>query len=112
MRATLQRAMVQPNPAPELIVCADRRAAPAVSINFWLRKRSFMSSMSSMSRKGNYWGKAVMARFFLESEGAAAVAAGLCPSRRGYKRQRSLHCWLLQQHEAALKTGQYAAQRA
>ena len=101
--------MVQPNPAPELIVGADRRAAPAVSINFWLRKRSFMSSMS---RKGNYWGKAVMARFFLESEGAAAVAAGLCPSRRGYKRQRSLHWWLLQQHEAALKTGQYAAQRA
>ena len=41
----------------------------------------------------------------------AGFVKGLCQSRRGYKRYCRLHCWLLQQHQAALKTGQLVTQR-
>ncbi len=59
----LQMAIVQRNPAPGLIVHSDRGTQYASAEHqALLAKHGFVSSMS---RKGNCWDNAAMARFFL-----------------------------------------------
>ena len=59
----LQMAIVQRNPAPGLIVHSDRGTQYASAEHQALLARHGL--VGSMSRKGNCWDNAVMARFFL-----------------------------------------------